>query len=179
MQAPPELKPVSQSPTATQVSEPQLIMSTTSATTQQTDIKDQGPSSESVLYNSKDSINNVSESVTSSDKNINKKKIKEPTGNEPSFALRKSFSVSNFRDTDSSSRSVSDELQQKLKKRLSKEADLNALEKLETTVKQNMGKSKAIAKSTDDANLDKGEHDGVTEKEVSLSIYCYVELICS
>ena len=149
-------------------------MSTTSATTQHTDIKDQGPSSESVLYNSKDSINNVSESVTSSDKNINKKKIKESTGNEPSFALRKSFSVSNFRVIDSSSRSVSDELQQKLNKRLNKEADINALEKLETTVKQNMDKSKTTAKNTNDANPDKGKHDGVTEKEVSLFIYYYI-----
>ena len=174
MQAPPEPKPVSHSPTATQVPGPHSILSTTSATAQHTINKDQGPSSESRLYNSKNPIKNVSESITSSKKDIKNKGIEEPTDNEPSLALRKPFSVSNFRDTDSSSRSVSDELQQKLKKRLSKEEDLNALEKLETTVKQNMGKSKAIAKSTDDANLDKGEHDGVTEKEVSLSIYCYV-----
>ena len=174
MQAPPEPKPASQSPIATQVSEPQLIMSTTSATTQHTVNKDQGPSSESVLYNSKDPINNVSESVTSNNKDIKNKSTKESTGNEPSFALRKSFSVSNFRVIDSSSRSVSDELQQKLNKRLNKEADINALEKLETTVKQNMGKSKTTAKNTDDANLDKGKHDGITEKEVSLFVYYYI-----
>ena len=126
------------------------------------------------MYNGKDPIKNVYESVTSSDKDIEKKKTKESSGNEPSFPLRKSFSVSNFRDTDSSSRSVSDELQQKLNRRLNKEADINALEKLETTVKQNMGKSKTTAKNTDDANLDKGKHDGVTEKEVSLFIYYYI-----
>ena len=72
---------------------------------------------------------------------------------------------------------MSGELQQKLNKRLSKESEINALEKSETTVKQNMGKSKAIAKSTDDANLDKGEHDGVTEKEVSLFIHFYVAMV--
>ena len=171
MQAPPEPKPVSQPPIATQVPKPQLILSTTSATAQHTDNKDQGRSSESRLYNSKDPIKNVSGSVTSSNKDIKKKNIKESTGNEPSFTLRKSFSISNFRVIDSSSRPVSDELQQKLNKRLSKESEINALEKSETTVKQNMGKSKAIAKNTDDANLDKGEHDGVTEKEVSLFIF--------
>ena len=177
MQAPSESKPVSQPPIATQVSEPQLIMSTTSAITQHTDNKDQGPSSESVLFNSKDAIKNVSESVISSNKDIKNKSTKESTGNEPSFALRKSFSVSNFRVIDSSSRSVSDELQQKLNKRLNKEADINALEKLETTVKQNMDKSKTTAKNTNDANPDKGKHDGVTEKEVSLFIYyCIAKL---
>ena len=171
MQALPEPKPVSQYPIATQVPEPQLIMSTTGVTAQHTDNKDQGPSLQSRLYNSRDPIKNVSGSVTSSNKDIKKKNVKESTGNEPSFALRKSFSVSNFRVIDSSSRSVSDELQQKLNKRLGKESEINALEKSETTVKQNMGKSKAIAKNTDDANLDKGEHDGVTEKEVSLFIF--------
>ena len=175
MQAPPE--PVSQPPIAMQVPEPQLILSTTSATARHTDNKDQGHSSESRLYTSKDPIKNVSGSVTSSDKDIKKKNIKESTGNEPSFALRKSFSVSNFRVIDSSSRSVSGELQQKLNKRLSKESEINALEKSETTVKQNMGKSKTIAKSSDDVNLDKGDHNGVTEKEVSLFIHFYVAMV--
>ena len=68
VQAPPEPEPFSQPPIATQVPKPQMILSTTNATAQHTINKDQGPSSESRLYHSKDPIKNVSESVTSSDK---------------------------------------------------------------------------------------------------------------
>ena len=161
---PPE--PVSQPPIATQISEPQLILSTTSMTAHHTNIKDQDPSAERELYNSEYPIKNVSESVTSSDKNFKKS---------PSSHLRRSFSVSNFRSYEISSRSASDELQQKLNKRLNKETDSNALDKLETTVKQHMGKSKAIAENTD-ASLDKGGHGGIVERKVSLFIYCMLHL---
>ena len=161
---PPE--PVSQPPIATQISEPQLILSTTSMTAHHTNIKDQDPSAECELYNSEYPIKNVSESVTSSDKNFKKS---------PSSHLRRSFSVSNFRSYEISSRSVSDELQQKLNKWLNKETDSNALDKLETTVKQHMGKSKAIAENTD-ASLDKGGHGGIVERKVSLFIYCMLHL---
>ena len=160
---PPE--PVLQPPITTQIPQPQSILSATSMNAHHTNNKDQGPSSESELYNSKDLIKNVPESVTSSDKNF-----KKSSRIEPSFPLRKSSSVSNFRIYESSSRSVSDELQQKLNKRLNKETDFNALEKLETTVKQHMGRSKAIAEDTD-ASLDKGGHGGIVEKKVRKFIY--------
>ena len=160
---PPE--PVLQPPITTQIPQPQSILSATSMTAHHINNKDQGPSSESELYNSKDLIKNVPESVTSSDKNF-----KKSSRIEPSFPLRKSSSVSNFRIYESSSRSVSDELQQKLNKRLNKETDFNALEKLETTVKQHMGRSKAIAENAA-ASLDKGEHGGIVEKKVRKFIY--------
>ena len=160
---PPE--PVLQPPITTQIPQPQSILSATSMTAHHINNKDQGPSSENELYNSKDLIKNVPESVTSSDKNF-----KKSSRIEPSFPLRKSSSVSNFRIYESSSRSVSDELQQKLNKRLNKETDFNALEKLETTVKQHMGRSKAIAENAA-ASLDKGEHGGIVEKKVRKFIY--------
>ena len=160
----------------TQLPQPQLTLPITSTAAHHINNKNHNPSSESELHNSKVPIKDDSESVTSSDKND--KNFKKPSRAEPFFPLRKSFSVSNFRSYESSSRVVSDELQQKLNKRLNKEADINALEKLETTVQQHMGRSKAIAENAA-ASLNKGEHDDVIEKTVSLLIYCTTCYICS
>lgn len=64
------------------------------------------------------------------------------------FSRKRSSSVSfvsSSKSSDNSSRRPTDELLQKLNRRLSKESDLNALEKFESTVQQNMSQNRFMA----------------------------------